>query len=74
MQEVFGAVKFMHDNDIVHRDLKVKKINNTWYQWSFVNTPMFIIVICCNIYVQFAFQKFNGLVYFHQNVFELSQV
>lgn len=23
MQEVFGAVKFMHDQDIVHRDLKV---------------------------------------------------
>lgn len=23
MHEVFGAVKFMHDQDIVHRDLKV---------------------------------------------------
>ena len=23
MQEVFGAVKFMHDNGVVHRDLKV---------------------------------------------------
>ena len=23
MHEVFGAVKFMHDQEIVHRDLKV---------------------------------------------------
>ena len=24
MQEVFEAVKFMHDNGVVHRDLKVQ--------------------------------------------------
>ena len=26
MHEVLGAVKFMHDNEIVHRDLKVSTV------------------------------------------------
>lgn len=34
MHEVFGAVKFMHDQDIVHRDLKVSW--NAFGNYTFV--------------------------------------
>ena len=61
MHEVLGAVKFMHDNEIVHRDLKVSTDNINFIILLYVDFDFFNDWVTHNfLYMHKKRQRFLG--------------